>query len=481
MKSADTQARSVLMVDDEPGILQGAVSILKGAGIQQVDTLEDSRRVIPFLESTMVSILILDLFMPHVSGMELLPEIRQKFPEITIIVMTASMDLETAVACMKEGAFDYLVKPVEEERLISSVKKALEIHSLRQQVLSLKHSFLTSQAASGPVFNAIITRCHKMAAIFRYVTATARTSEPILITGETGVGKELFAQAVHLASGRKGKFITINAAGLDDTVFTDTLFGHKKGAYTGADRPREGLIAQANRGTLFLDEIGDLSESSQLKLLRLLQERNYYPLGSDLPRETDARIVLATNRNLEKRIADGKFRADFYYRLSVHEITIPPLRERKEDIPLLTTHFFKEAARSMDKAVPTPPEELFLLLMAYEFPGNVRELRALVYDAVAQHESRMISMQSFRKIIDRTQSAPALERVATSQIDQESLTCPLIQFPGRCPTLKEAEWAVIHEALQRADSNQTIAANLLGLSRQALNRRLSRNTSTSSS
>ncbi|MBF0383352.1 MAG: sigma-54-dependent Fis family transcriptional regulator, partial [Magnetococcales bacterium] len=307
MTPPNTPPVTVLLVDDEPGILNGAKQILKSAGIKSVETLKDSREVIPLLESTPVSVIVLDLFMPHLSGMELLPVIREKHPEITIIVMTASMEVETAVACMKEGVFDYLVKPVEENRLVTVVNKALEVQSLRHQVWALKQSLLAGQTVSGPAFEGIITRCEKMEALFRYVTATSVTSEPILISGETGVGKELFAHAIHKASGRQGRFVTINAAGLDDTVFTDTLFGHRKGAYTGADQAREGVIAQADGGTLFLDEIGDLSETSQVKLLRLLQEHEYHPMGSDMPRKTDARLILATNRNLEKRIEQGVF------------------------------------------------------------------------------------------------------------------------------------------------------------------------------
>ena len=480
MNPSQTPSMAVLLVDDEPGILIGSQSILESAGIQPVEILEDSRRVIPFLEETAVSVLVLDLAMPYLSGMQLLPDIRQQFPHVTILVMTASQEVETAVACMKEGVFDYLVKPVEEERLVSTVKKALEIQSLRQQVRTLKESLLSDQAAYSSAFEAIVTRSHRMQAIFKYVTATAVSSEPVLITGETGVGKELFAHAVHRASGRRGMLVTVDVAGLDDTVFTDTLFGHTKGAYTGADQPREGLIAQARGGTLFLDEIGDLSESSQVKLLRLLQNRHYYPLGADLPRKTDARIVLATNRELKSRIALGKFRADLYYRLAVHAIVVPPLRARREDIPLLTTRFLEEAAQSMGKPTPTPPKELFSLLMSYDFPGNIRELRALVFDAVAQHESRMISIQSFYKIIDRSQVASDSETMAVLHDESHSVTCSTIQYSGSCPTLKEGERSLIQEALRRANGNQRVAATLLGISRQALNRRLTSLSSRSS-
>ncbi|MBF0173826.1 MAG: sigma-54-dependent Fis family transcriptional regulator [Magnetococcales bacterium] len=473
MNPSITQPVTVLLVDDEQGILLGAQSILVSAGIMHVEILEDSRRLIPFLESTEVSILILDLFMPNVSGTELLPEIRRRFPDIAIIIMTASMEVETAVACMKEGIFDYLVKPVEMDRLLSIVKKALELTSMRMEVLALKRSLLSPQSASGEIFKEIVTQSRKMEALFQYMTATSVTNEPILILGETGVGKEMIANAIHELSGRQGKFVTINVAGLDDTVFTDTLFGHKKGSFTGAVQAREGIIAKARNGTLFLDEIGDLSELSQVKLLRVLQEHEYYPMGSDLPIRTNARIILATNLDLKKKITQGKFRADLYYRLSVHEIEIPPLRDRKEDIVLLTNHFLELASRAMGKPVPTPPKELFSLLMTYHFPGNIRELRAMVFDAVAQHGSRMISMKHFRKLIDRSRGNNPSNEDAL-QNDQETPSFKKVLFPGECPTLKDAEWYLIQEALRRSNNNQNLAANLLGISRQALNHRLAR-------
>ncbi len=465
--AADGQP-AILLVDDEPEILEGARATLRNAGLQPVETLADSRRVMPWLESQPVRIIVLDLFMPHVSGLQLLAEIQQKYPEISIIVMTASQEVDVAVTCMKEGAFDYLVKPVEKNRLISAVKKATDIQSLRRQLGNLKQSLLSGQRQrEDDPFVDIITASPRIRPLFQYIDAVADSREPILITGETGVGKELVAQAVHRASQRQGKFVTINAAGLDDTVFTDTLFGHKKGAFTGADKAREGLIAKAVNGTLFLDEIGDLSEASQIKLLRLMQEHNYYPLGSDVPRKSSARIVLATNRDLRKRVSEGRFRADLYYRLAVHEIVVPPLRKRKEDIPLLTAHFLEEAAEAMGKTTPTPPKELFALLATHDFPGNVRELRAMVFDAVAQHRARILSMKHFKRVITHLQprgepegDAPAAESTVA------------VQFTGPCPTLKEAERLVVREAMKRAKGNQGIAASMLGISRQALNRRL---------
>lgn len=474
MNFVEEQLVEVLLVDDEQGILQGAQSILASAGITKVEVLDDSRLLIPYLESKQVLVLVLDLFMPHISGVKLLPEIRKNFPDIAIIVMTASMEVETAVSCMKEGIFDYLVKPVEADRLVSIVKKALELNSMRLEVLALKRSLLSEQVAFGQDFDGIITQSKKMAAIFGYILATADTMEPILIVGETGTGKEMIAEVIHKSSKRQGKFVAINIAGLDEQIFTDTLFGHKKGSYTGASQKREGLIAQANHGSLFLDEIGDLSESSQVKLLRMIQEHEYYPIGSDIPCKTDAKIILATNRDLPKKVKQNKFRADLYYRLAVHEINLPPLRERKEDIVLLTSHFLEQASHSMGKPLPTPPKELFSLLLTYKFPGNIRELRSMVFNAVAQHESRMLSMKSFCDIIHHSRDVATVYIDEDSNDNQEVKTSQNVLFPGECPTLKEAEWILIQEALRRANNNQGLAASYLGISRQALNHRLAR-------
>ena len=251
----------------------------------------------------------------------------------------------------------------------------------------------------------MVTGNKKMRAIFQYVEVVAGTRQPIMITGETGVGKELVARAIHQLSGRKGDYVALNVAGLDDMMFSDTLFGHKKGAFTGADQAREGFIARAAGGTLFLDEIGDLNESSQIKLLRLLQEHEYYPVGSDIVSKSDARIVLATNRDLQKMIAAGKFRNDLYYRLCAHQIHIPPLRERLDDIPQLLDHFLATSAAMVNKKKPTPPPELAVLLSIYQFPGNMRELEALVFDAVARHASGILSMESFRAVIGEERAA----------------------------------------------------------------------------
>lgn len=469
MASTASSPLPILLVDDEPQLLRSASVLLRSSGVKHVVTLDDSRAVMPLLGEQDVGVVVLDLSMPHVTGQELLGQIAAGYPDVPVILMTATNDLDTAVQCMQGGAIDYLVKPVEKNRFVSSVTRALEIRNLRDEVLSLKEHLLTEKLDQPDAFAAIVTQSKAMHAIFRYVEAIAASRQPVLITGETGTGKELLARSVHTVSRGQGELIAVNVAGLDDTMFSDTLFGHTKGAFTGADQARSGLITQAADGTLFLDEIGDLAIPSQVKLLRLLQEGTYYPLGADNPRQSSARVIVATNVDIVERVNAGTFRKDLYYRLRAHHLHIPPLRERQEDLPLLINHFLENAAQELGKPTPTPPMELFRLLKTYAFPGNVRELEAMIFDAVAQHPGGVLSLKTFKPVAfdrrngpdDGPQTSAALENLSSL-------------FPDCLPTLKEAEQALIAEALQRADGNQGIAAGMLGLTRQALNKRLTR-------
>ncbi len=467
MAQIDVSQLPVLLVDDEPQILRSTSVLLRASGIAHVVMLEDSRAVLPLLAEQDVGVVVLDLTMPHLSGQVLLEHMTADYPDIPVILLTATNDLETAVQCMQVGAVDYLVKPVDTNRLLTSVRRALEVRALRAEVLSLKERLLTDTPPHREAFAEIITQSKAMHAIFRYVEAIAQSPQPVLITGETGTGKELIARALHRLSAGHGEFVAVNVAGLDDTMLSDTLFGHIRGAFTGADRPRDGLITQAAGGTLFLDEIGDLAAASQVKLLRLLQEGTYYPHGADRLLQSRARIVVATNHDVAQRLSDGLFRKDLYYRLRAHHIQIPPLRARREDIPLLINHFLEKAAQALHKPLPTPPLALYRLLQTYAFPGNVRELEALAFDAVARHQGGLLSLQSFKTAIGA--AAP----MAEDGTEPPPLSLSSL-FPDRLPTLREAQEALISEALRRADGNQGLAAGILGLSRQALNKRLTR-------
>jgi DNA-binding NtrC family response regulator len=459
----------ILVVDDEEQLLRSVSITLRGAGLGDVVTLNDSRAVLPAMAAREFGAILLDLTMPHVTGYQLLESIAVNYPDAAVIVMTASNDLETAVRCMREGATDYLVKPVEANRLISSVRRALETRAWRAEVLSLKDRLLHDTPHQRDAFRGIVTQERAMHAIFGYLEAIAPSPHPVLITGETGTGKELIARALHHLSRRHGPLVSVNVAGLDDTMFSDTLFGHVRGSFTGAERPRAGLIGSAGEGMLFLDEIGDLSTASQVKLLRLLQDGTYYPLGADRPQQSRARVVVATNRDVTEDVRAGTFRKDLYYRLRAHHLHLPPLRERRRDIPLLLNHLVEQAARALGKPVPSVPVALYQLLGAYSFPGNVRELEAMVFDALARHEGAVLSLQSFREVIH--EQPPLAQTVRLPEDAHANVTA---WFGDRIPTLKEAEDALIGEALRRADDNQGVAAGILGISRQALNKRLSR-------
>lgn len=457
--------RPVFLVDDEQDVLDSSELALNSAGITNVLKFSDSREVVAALSAQGASVVVLDLTMPHIRGEEILESMRGEHPEVPVIVSTGHNDVDTAVQCMQSGAADYLVKPVERTRFISAVRKLLEMEELEEENQLLRDALLADEISNPEVFSGLITQNSGMHAIFKYLESIAQTGRPVLITGETGVGKEMIAKSVHVLSGRNGEFVAVNAAGLDDNLFTDTLFGHLRGAFTGADRPRQGLVELAAGGTLFLDEIGDLEIVSQVKLLRLLQEGEYFPLGSDRPHHTDARIVVATYHNLTDLIQAEQFRKDLYYRLTAHQVKIPPLRERLDDLPLLVDHIFEEAAKTLGKKKPTAPPELLTILSNYSFPGNIRELQSMIFDAVAQHKGRLLSLASFRGLIRQ----PG----AQDQLSAESAVSGVGVSEGHdFPTLAQGEADLIREALRRTNGNRTIAADLLGINRQALIRRV---------
>jgi two-component system nitrogen regulation response regulator GlnG len=456
----------ILVIDDDEAMLQSLARVLRSEGFGEVLLCGDPRQAVTLLETHDIGVVLLDLVMPHLSGEKLLDAMVAGWPGIAVLVLTATNEVDTAVRCVKAGAFDFLVKPVDFPRLLTAVTQAQRHHQLTLENRRLQHLIREPQLRHPQCFAPIMTRAPVLQAMFRHIEAIAPSREPVLIFGETGVGKELVAQALHRASGRPGDLLAINVAGIDDSSFADTLFGHVKGAFTGADRDREGMIERAGEGTLFLDEIGDLGMDLQTKLLRLLQEGEFFALGSDRSHRSRCRILAATNRDLGVRLREGRFRADLYYRLNGHLITVPPLRDRTEDIPLLVECFLHEAAESLGKPVPTVPKELAVHLSAYRFPGNVRELRAMVVDAVARHEKGVLSLVSFHEHMDKT--AP---HVSTAKSAVNS-TGSILSFPDDLPTLEEMTNSLIAEALRRTDGNQGAAARMLDISRRTISRHI---------
>lgn len=450
----------ILVVDDEPAWLRSMrIALARLADITNVLTCHDSRDVMTLLSLHEVGIVLLDLTMPHRSGEELLAEINEKYPEIIVIIVSGMNQIETAVKCMKQGAFDYLVKTAEEDRIVTVIQHAIRMIEMQRENREIRNHLLSDSLQNPDAFEGMVTINSGMRAIFRYAEAVAKSSQPILITGESGVGKGLIANALHRLSGCKGAMVSVNVGGLDDTMFTDTLFGHVRGAYTGADHARSGMIEKADGGTLFLDEIGDLTNASQVKLLRLLQEGDYFPLGSDQPKRLKARVIASTHHNLLEKQEQGSIRKDLYYRLQTHHIHLPPLRERKDDIPILLESFLEEAARSFGRTRPRAPIEAFHLLEAYDFPGNIREFRSLVYDAVAQSDTEL-SLGYFRKVISK--GSPAIA----------ARTEDMFEAVSSLPTINQAITFLVSAAMKRARGNQSVACRILGISQPALSRRL---------
>ena len=467
--AARTPPHPILLVDDEEQALQSYDLNLRYSGLTNTIRCSDPREVKNILRRQTVSLVMLDLCMPEVKGEDVLSFIKTEYPHIPVIIVTGYNEVESAVRCMRAGSVDYLVKPVDRAHLLTAVRRALEAgqklgRKPGQEETGRKNApgrdVETDQPQSA--LSRIVTDNPRMKAMTAYVQAVASSDEPVLVTGETGVGKEMAARAIHDASGLSGKFVAVNVAGLDDAMFSDTLFGHKKGAFTGASLGRRGLIEEAAGGSLFMDEIGDLAKASQLKLLRLIQEREYYPLGSDSLKPMEARIIVATNQPLEELIEQGKFRRDLFFRLRTHCVAIPPLRERMDDLPLLLSHFLEKAAERLGKPVPQAPSEVLELLSTHSFPGNIRELEAMVFNAVALCEGRTVSVEPFRAWVGSLRG------------EGEAGLFPAVLAEGGedVPTLKQAEERIIQEALKRAGGSQSAAARMLGITRQALNRRL---------
>jgi DNA-binding NtrC family response regulator len=451
---------TILIVDDDDSVLNGVRRTLRAAGFENVLMCRDPRDVEPLLDAEPVALILLDLMMPHISGRELLGRIAASHPEIPVIIVTAEHDIRTAVECMKHGAYDYQLKPSTGAELTAVVGRALEHRELREENARLRSKLLEQELASPEKFDGIITVDAAMYRLFAYLETIATGSNPALITGETGTGKELVARAIHELSGRRGPFVAVNVAGLDDTMFSDTLFGHRPGAFTGAVGTRKGMIEAAGRGTLFLDEIGDLSEASQVKLLRVLQEREYHTLGDDATKRLEARVIAATHQD------PSKLRRDLYFRLRAYHVRIPPLRERGGDLPSLIHHFVREASHDLDRKPPVVPERLYRVLSRYAFPGNVRELRAMVFDAVARHKDGPLPVDPFIEAIGTT-SVAASDDAPPVAVAQEGV-------------IPEAEWRELERrnlvnALKQANwkiSGKGGAAELLAIKPSTLESRM---------
>ena len=376
----------LLIVDDDKNLLE-LIKMRLESSDYEVTAAQDEEEAKQAVIGQVFDLAVVDLQLVHQDGISLMEELRLKIPDLPVIILTAHGSIESAVEAIKRGAYTYLTKPFDARELTLQIARALENARLSTEITRLRG--LLSERYD---FKNIIAKSEKMRIVLESVSRIANTDSTVYIHGDSGTGKEAIAQAIHLASGRKDKaFVAINCAALPETLLESALFGHEKGAFTGAVKSSKGLFAQAHEGTIFLDEIGDMPLSIQAKLLRVLQERQFHPVGSQQQLEVDVRIIVATNKNLEDLVKQGLFREDLYYRIHVIPIELPPLKDRREDIPLLMEHFLKKFSEQMKKKVKGLTPVAIQKLMLHEWPGNVRELENTIEYAVAMTTQDVIT------------------------------------------------------------------------------------------
>jgi DNA-binding NtrC family response regulator len=438
----------LLVADDEKNIREGLAAALEMDGYEVVTAADGAEGWARFQKGD-IDLVITDLKMPGISGEEFLRNVGAETPGVPVIVLTGHGTVENAVAAMRDGAYDFLTKPVNLDRLSILVKRALA-----NRELVLKNRRMEEELEHQKQFETIIGTSAPMRRVFDTISRVAPTRASILITGESGVGKELVADAIHELSPRKGKpLIKVHCAALAESLLESELFGHEKGAFTGAVSRRRGRFELAHEGTLFLDEIGEIDQNIQIKLLRVLQEKKFERLGGEETIETDVRIVAATNKNLKEEIDKGNFREDLYYRLNVVNIMVPPLRERKDDLPLLITSFLKEFARENGKTVEGINDKARSCLYAYDWPGNVRELRNCIESAVVMAKGAAVTEEDL---------PPSLRK----RSDEGWIRIPL------GTSLEDSEKIIIRDTLSFLKGNKSKAAGLLGIGRKTLHRKL---------
>ena len=436
---------SIMIVDDEMIVRESLLHWFERLG-HMVETASSGLEALEKMEKVPFVLLFVDIKMPGMDGIELLGRIKEEYPDTLVVVMTAYGSIETAVKAMKMGASDYLLKPFKPDQL-SLVMEKLE----HQRQLASEYNYLKGRLEEITRFDNIIGQSSAMENVFELISEVAQSDSSILILGETGTGKELIAKAIHAKSRRSnGPFIAINCGAIPDPLLESELFGHQKGAFTGATHPRKGFLEIADGGTLFLDEIGDISPKMQIDLLRVLEEKKITRLGERQTVDVEFRLISATRRDLEKEVAEGTFRADFFYRINVITIHVPPLRERKEDILLLVEHFLRKYSHETTKKVDHVNRDAMEFLQSYDWPGNVRELENAIERAVVLSKSRTLGSEDLSFI--RPSPAP----VASPQ------------------SLREMEQAHIRQVLHKCDWNVTKASKVLDINRVTLHRMIKR-------
>jgi len=450
MMSRGEKVRSVLIVDDEVGARESFKMILKND--YEVFLAKDAEEAFLQIKVHSPDVILLDIILPDLDGLKVLEKIKQNDPDIIVIMITATKTVKTAVEAMKLGAYDYVTKPFDIDELRLIITRSLSTKALEQEV-----KYRREEMDKSFDFGNIIGKSKLMKEIFKVVKQIADSKSTALIMGDSGTGKELISRAIHYNSNRKSyPFVTINCAAIPDTLIESELFGHEKGAFTNAIERKLGRFEVAHQGTLFLDEIGELSLATQAKILRFLEEKEFNRVGGSKTIKVDVRLITATNKNLNQLIKNGSFREDLYYRINVIPIVIPPLRERKEDIPILIDHFINKFSVENNKNVKGISKEALELLMQYEWPGNVRELENLV--------ERVIAL-TFNEYIQLNELPLSFKNIPKINGLKESILDGKVSF---LQAEEEFEREVILDALKKTNYIQSRAAEILGISRRIL-------------
>ena len=453
MESIPDKHTPVLVVDDDDGLLLSIKATLVSSGLPEPALVSDSRNVMALMRDHHFHLVLLDLMMPHLDGIGVLEKIKREFPNSECVVVSANDEVATAVEAMSLGASDYLVKPLISEKLIALVNRSLEKYNLQNELARFGGKKVFSELKNPQAFADMVAEDESMALIFHQIEAVADTDYSVVINGESGTGKEMLARVIHRISNRsKAPFVAVNMASFSKTIFEDEFFGHAKGAYTDASSDRRGFFEAAHGGTLFLDEITELDPSLQAKLLRVIEEREFYRLGSTEIRNVDVRIIAATNRDINEEIIKNHFRADLFYRINMYNIKIPPLRERKNDILPLAKHFLKIHGRANNKGIQSLAPDLAERLLQSSFLGNVRELENIIAGAVLLERGKTLTLASARNLLpyngpERRKSVELL-------------------------TLDELEKRHIKRVLEITDGNRPQAAKILGINASTVYRKL---------
>lgn len=445
---------TILLVDDDEGLLFSMRAALLSAGLPDPVMVSDSRKVLDLVTRHPFQLALLDLIMPHLDGMDVLKQIKQESPSTECVILTAVDDVATAVTAMQFGAYDYLVKPLQVKRTTIAVHHALEHYRLKQGMALFERPQSFADLKNQAAFNAMVAEDEAMALVFHQAETCAQSDYNVMITGETGVGKGMLARIIHqLSRHTQGPFVAVNMPAFSQNLFEDEFFGHMRGAYTGAVSDKQGFFEAARGGTLFLDEVTELASNIQGKLLRVIEEKEFYRLGSTNIVHVDLRFLSASNRDVDKMVASGKFRGDLYFRLNEYHIHIPPLKRRPKDILPLAHHFMKLHATKNNKKISSLAPSLAAALQQYSFPGNVRELENIIASAVLRETSDMLRLSSTPNLGDKRVLAPVG--------DAE-------QFP----TLEEVQEQHIQKTLAHTHGNRTQAAKILGIGIRTLQRKL---------